>query len=61
MEKKLDYIGLKYKVTLVRWNDEWKHWRGGLDWKGEHDFEYVVEKPTVTEVVDALYKYAKEN
>lgn len=59
--EKLDAIGLRYtSVTLIRWKHEPQHWRGGLDWSND-DFEFIVEKPTISEVIDALYKYAEEN
>lgn len=51
----------KHKITLIRWDDDWKHWRLGLDWKNENDYEYLVERPTVAECVKYAIEYVKES
>ena len=56
MNEKL-YKLSQYKITLIRWKDEWKHWRLGLDWNSEDDFFFVVEKPTINECLNEALNY----
>ena len=56
MEEKFKKLS-KYKITLIRWDDEWKHWRLGLNWEGENNYEFICEKPTIDECLDLAIKY----
>ena len=56
MKDKFDKLG-KYEVTLIQWQDEWKHWRLGLDWKNDQEYEFVCEYPTIEECLDCAIAY----
>ena len=56
MEEKFEKLS-RYKITLRQWKDEWKHWRLGLDWNSETDYEFLCEKPTVEECLDCAISY----
>ena len=57
--KEINRLG--YVVKLDQWGDEWRHWRGGLDWFGAENYVFVCEKKTFAEVVNCLLDYAREN
>ncbi len=59
MKEKFNKLG-KYEITLVQWQDKWQHWRLGLDWKSEDDYEFICEKPTIEECLDLAIKYVEE-
>ena len=59
MKEKFDKLG-EYKITLIQWKDEWKHWRLGLDWKSEHDYTFICEHPTIEECLDSAIAYLKK-
>lgn len=52
-----EYLGSKYFLTIVQWKDK-SAWRVGLDWKNEHDYEFICEKPTLIEALECAYGYA---
>lgn len=52
----IEYLNTKYVVRMEQWNDEFKHWRVGLDWLDEDKYVYIVEKP---ELCDALWEAVK--
>lgn len=56
MEEKINKLS-RYQITLIRWNDEYKHWRLGLDWKSKNDYYFICEKPTVDECLDCAIAY----
>jgi len=48
----------KKYVRCEQWiDDEWHHWRVGLNWLGEGKFDYICEQK---ELVDALWMAVKE-
>ena len=58
--KKIEALGRRYKkVTFIEWKDA-HSWRGGLDWWDEDDYELVVEKKTLKEVVNAMHDYMEQ-
>lgn len=59
MQDKFDKLG-KYEITLRKWDDEWGHWRLGLEWEGENRYEFICEKPTIEECLDMAIKYVNK-
>jgi hypothetical protein len=55
--EKLEYIGSKKFLTIKRWNDDWKHWRAGIEWNSEDDVEFVCERPTLEECLDDIIDF----
>lgn len=47
----VEVIGSKKMLRLERWRDQYKHWRVGLEWYSEEDYEYLVE---AEKLIDAL-------
>lgn len=58
MEEKFKKLGL-YEITIIQWQDDYKHWRLGLDWKNEDQYFFICEKPTVEECLDCAIEYIK--
>jgi len=62
MKDKFDKLG-KYKITLIKWNDEWGHWRMWIDNRNDDkdsdddESEFICEKPTVEECLDSAIAY----
>ena len=55
------YLLSKYRITLIRWDDEWGHWRLGLNWNGKDDYFYIVEMPTIKECIDEAVNFVREH
>lgn len=47
----------KRVLRIERWSDSNKHWRVGIDWFGEEDYEYIVEKSTLIEALVSAKDY----
>ena len=56
IDEMIEFLKKDYKIRVEQWNDEWGHWRVGLDWFNLEDFEFVVEKE---ELADALWEAVK--
>lgn len=54
------YIGSRKMLRLERWRDEYKDWRGGIEWYSATQFEYVVEKKTLLEVLRDIRRFIDE-
>lgn len=59
MEKLFEELS-QYKITLIRWRDEWGHWRLGLDWNNENDYEYIVEESTIKKCLEKAIEYHRK-
>lgn len=44
-------------LRIERWRDEYKHWRVGINWFSEDEFDFVVEKPTLEECMLAVDEF----
>jgi len=49
-----------YDITLIQWQDEWNHWRLGINWVDEDNYLYIVEQPTVQECLTKALEFIKE-
>lgn len=58
MEEKFKKLGM-YEITLIQWQDDYKHWRLGLDWKDENQYFFICEKTTIEECLDCAIEYIK--
>src|SRR3990167_7998999 len=45
----IQMIGSQKMLRIEQWKDEHKHWRAGIEWYGENNYEFIVEKPTLLE------------
>lgn len=58
LQEKINLLS-NYQITLIRWKDNYKHWRLGLDWKDENDYEFICEQPTVHQCLDLAIEYVR--
>lgn len=47
-------IGSQKMLRVERWKDEWKHWRAGVEWYGENEYEFICEYPTLLECLEKI-------
>jgi len=57
LEEKIIEIGSVKALRVERWRDEYKHWRAGIEWYGEGDYEFLVEQPTLEKCLDIIIRY----
>lgn len=50
-------IGEKKSLRIEQWRDEWKHWRAGIEWYGENDYQFICEYPTLVECLRKIKEF----
>jgi len=60
--QKIKYIGQHGVLRLEMWRDPKDNgaWRGGVNWYGEDNFDFVCEKLTMEGVIDCILANKKE-
>lgn len=53
----IKWISSEKMLRIERWRDEYKHWRAGIEWYSEDRYEFIVEKPTLLECLQAIRDY----
>ncbi len=46
IEEKISYLSTRYMLTISQWDDKWRHYRVGLNWKDD-SVDFIIEKPTL--------------
>lgn len=57
MNEKIEKIASIKMLRIERWRDSYKHWRVGIEWYGENEYEFVCEYPTLDECLDKIIWY----
>lgn len=50
-------IGSKKMLRVEKWKDKHGHWRAGIEWYGEDEYEFIVEKPSLKECLTEVCIY----
>lgn len=50
-------IGSQKMLRVERWKDQWKHWRAGIEWYGEGQYEFLCEYPTLLECLEKIKEF----
>jgi len=53
-------ISEKKMLRIERWRDDYKHYRVGIEWYGEDDYEFICEKPTLLDALQLAYDYLND-
>lgn len=55
LEEKISYVSTKHMLTISQWDDDFKHYRVGINWDYKNgDVEFLVERPTLEMALDEI-------
>ena len=57
--KKINDLG--YVVKADQWEDEWRHWRVGLNWFGTDEYFFLCEELTLKKGLLSCLEYAEKS
>lgn len=60
IEEMIREISAQRSLTIQQWRDQWGHWRVGIDWWGENDYWFIVEKRTLESALHEAYLFFKD-
>jgi len=54
VEEMIEKIASFKMLRIERWRDKWGHWRAGIEWYSEDEYEFLCEKPTLKECLECI-------
>ncbi len=60
IKEKITYIASKKSLRIEQWRDGHGHWRAGIEWYDQDNFEFICEKHTLEECLDMIIEHMKD-
>lgn len=56
----VEEIASRKSLRIEKWRDKAGHWRAGVEWFSEDNYDFICEKPTLLECLETIWKHRKE-